>query len=194
MGETDGCSEFCTVFILTLSRMAGAILGGLFISYYAFITLPMSIIAGFYLCDIYLAKNATTKNTIAYLIIMALLYNIAWIFALRDHDSNYPIFAYGKYWWLYLVMLVNTYLDFYFVKKRLHKWGHRWTKEELRKESKDLKRQKKSLKLQQMEMAMVNMSTYEREGWLKKNGLDRRMWEKEQARIQQVKIYQKMQQ
>ena len=81
MGEDkDNCSEFCTIFILTLSRMAGAIVGGLFISFYCFGTLPMAIIAGFYLCDIYLAKNATTKDTIAYLIIMTVLYNTAWIF------------------------------------------------------------------------------------------------------------------
>ena len=142
MGDSgdDNCAQFCHVFMLTLMRMAGAILGGLFISFYCFGTLPMAIIAGFYLCDIYLAKNASKKNTIAYMIIMTVLYNTAWIFALREHDSSYPSFAIGKFWWVWLILFVNNYIDFYFLKKRLHKWAHKFANKELKKESKALKR------------------------------------------------------
>ena len=192
--EDNGCSEFCFVLILSLSRMAAAVLGGLMISFYCFGTLPMAICAGFYLCDIYLANNPTSKNTIAYMIIMTVMYNTAWIFALREEQSNYPSFALSKYWWAWLVLFINNYIDFYMIKKRLHKWASKYTSKELKKESKALERQKKQLKLQQMEMAMANMGKYERDAWLKNRGLDRRMYDKEQARIQQVKIYQKMQQ
>ena len=164
--------------------MAGAILGGLFISFYCFGTLPIAICAGLYLCDIYLNNNASSKNTIAYLIIMTVLYNTAWIFALREADSNYPSFAIGKYWWVWIALFVSNYADFFFIKKRLHKWGSKYTSKELKKESKALKREKKNLKLQQMEMAMVHMSKFERDGYFKNRGLDKRMWEKEQARIQ----------
>ena len=78
------------------------------------------------------------------------IFNLAWIFTASDYDSRMPSVEVSNSWMIYAGLVVNAWVDFYFIKKQVHKWASKCTNKELRAEYKALKREKKQWKFQQL--------------------------------------------
>ena len=96
---------------------------------------------------------------------------------------------------MYIILFVNVMVDFYIMKKFLHKLAHKYTNKELKSEYKALKKQKKQWKIQNLNQMMMQMTTKAQKDvfMATRSAKERKMWEKENARIMKLRIYQNMQ-
>ena len=149
MGDNDeakDASKTGYVFLITLLKIASGICGAIFLSYFAAGTVPIAILMGYCYCVVNWAFDMNGKGVITYMIFMA-LFNITWIVAATEYDSRMPSNELSNSYLIYLGLFFFTAIDMYLIKKKLHKWAHKCTSGELKKEYKALKREKKQRKL-----------------------------------------------
>ena len=149
MGDNDeakDASKTGYVFLISLCKIGAGVCGSIFMSYFAAATIPISILMGYCYCVVCWAFDMSGKGVITYMIFMA-LWNLAWIMAATEYDSRMPSSEMSNSYLVYLGLFVFTAIDMYLIKKKLHKWAHKCTSGDLRKEYKALKREKKQRKL-----------------------------------------------
>ena len=183
-------------FILNFVRSIAAGATAKFVSLYGALAVPCSFF-GFY--TLHLIKNPIglngEKSKVAvgsYIMTNMFLFNIFMILAFEDYNSDKgPNDITVLYF--YLGLLVNGIIDFYLLKKPLHKLGHRCTNKELKKEYKVAKRQKKKQKLEQLHRVMENMSPAEKQAYLQTlSFVDKGLFEKAKKEQERIRIYRKM--
>ena len=137
--EDKDVGSCCYLFLLTLCKMGAGISAAILYSYWAASTVPIAVFMGVVGANTFISHTVGKPGIRCYMI-MAVLYNIAWIMAIRDDDSRRPAMITGPNWWIYLILLINFALDCHMIKKTLHKWASKYTSKDLKKQYKALKR------------------------------------------------------
>ena len=136
--------------LLTFIRIAGGVVGALYLSFFAAATAPVALLMGYTLCMSSVVDNGFGKKGFSSYMIFMGIFNLLWIFAASNYDARVPSFETSITAYVYLGLVINAVIDFYAIKKKVHKWGHSCTNKETRKEYKALKREKKMRKIQEM--------------------------------------------
>ena len=149
--EEKNCSRCGYMVLLTLIRIAGGVMGALYLSFFAAATAPVAVLMSYTLCMSSLVDFGRfgKKGFSSYMIFMG-IFNLLWLFAATNYDASVPSFETSITAYVYLGLVINAVIDFYAIKKKVHKWGHSCTNKETRKEYKALKREKKMRKIQEM--------------------------------------------
>ena len=152
MGEKEekNCSSCGYMTLLTFIRIAGGVVGALYLSFFAAATAPVALLMGYTLCMSSVVDNGFGKKGFSSYMIFMGIFNLLWIFAASNYDARVPSFETSITAYVYLGLVINAVIDFYAIKKKVHKWGHSCTNKETRKEYKALKREKKMRKIQEM--------------------------------------------
>ena len=140
--DDQGCGKNGYVFLMTLIKLAGGIVGSLYISLFCAATCPIAVLMGYTYCVVNSAFDFSGKGVVSYIMFMA-IFNVAWINALTEYDSRQPSWQLSQSYMFYGGLLLVTAVDIWLIKKKLHKWANKLTNKELRAEYKALKREKK---------------------------------------------------
>ena len=149
MGDSDDGKEASKagyVCLVSLLKIGSGVCGAIFLSYFAAATIPIAVLMGYCYCVVFSAFDMNGKGVVTYMVFM-ILFNLAWIMAATEYDSRMASTELSNSYLVYLGLFVFTSIDMYLIKKKLHKWAHKCTSGELKKEYKALKREKKQRKL-----------------------------------------------
>ena len=93
MGEEDvGLELMCgkngnKYFLLFLIRMAGGVLGSMYLTLYCAPTCPIALLMSYTFCLVNVSNELNGKGVISYILFM-ILFNLAWVNALTEYDSR----------------------------------------------------------------------------------------------------------